>query len=243
MKLYIVNSNSHGNGYLLEATDGEQLLIEAGRPLKEFSKYGNLKRSRARGMLISHEHGQLTKGDHCKYAKDFIKAGIDVYSCNSVADKIPGVNRVKEGETYNIGKFRVTPFEVKHDCEDYGYIIYHPEYGSIFFASDCYNLRNAIRGCKCYLMECNYEDGLLDKAVAEGKTARSQADRVRLSHMSLAHSIEYLNECYAANSANQIILIHGSARHLNPIIAVNKFQQVIGVPTYYAKSGEIINLI
>lgn len=92
-------------------------------------------------------------------------------------------------------------------------------------------------------MECNYEDGLLDKAVAEGKTTRSQADRVRLSHMSLAHSIEYLNECYAANSAKQIILIHGSARHLNPIVAVNKFQQVIGVPTYYAKSGKIINLI
>ena len=57
MKLYIVNSNSLGNGYLLEASDGEQLLIEAGRPLKEFSKYGNLKRSHARGMLISHEHG------------------------------------------------------------------------------------------------------------------------------------------------------------------------------------------
>lgn len=57
MKLYIINSGSLGNGYLLEASDGEQLLIEAGRPLKEFSKYGNLKRSRARGMLISHEHG------------------------------------------------------------------------------------------------------------------------------------------------------------------------------------------
>ena len=57
MKLYIINSGSLGNGYLLEASDGEQLLIEAGRPLQEFSKYGNLKRSRARGMLISHEHG------------------------------------------------------------------------------------------------------------------------------------------------------------------------------------------
>ena len=56
MKLYIINSGSLGNGYLLESSDGGQLLIEAGRPLKEFSKYGNLKRSRARGMLISHEH-------------------------------------------------------------------------------------------------------------------------------------------------------------------------------------------
>lgn len=183
------------------------------------------------------------KGDHCKYAKDFIKAGIDVYSCNSVADKISGVNRVREGETYNIGKFRVTPFEVLHDCEDYGYIIYHPEYGSIFFASDCYNLRNAIRGCRCYLMECNYDDSLLEKAVNEGKTIISQADRIRLSHMSLAHSIEYLNECKAANTAKRIVLIHGSARHLNPDVAVNKFQQVLGVPTDYACKGLVINLM
>lgn len=57
MTLHIINSGSLGNGYLLEATDGEQLLIEAGSPLKEFIKYGGLKRSHARGMLISHEHG------------------------------------------------------------------------------------------------------------------------------------------------------------------------------------------
>ena len=61
--------------------------------------------------------------------------------------------------------------------------------------------------------------------------------------MSLEHAVSWLQDCKAEQSAHQIILIHGSARHLNPIIAVNKFQQVIGVPTYYAKSGEIINLI
>lgn len=57
MELYVINSSSKGNGFLLEASDGEQLLIEAGRPLREFSRYGHLKRSHARGMLISHEHG------------------------------------------------------------------------------------------------------------------------------------------------------------------------------------------
>lgn len=182
------------------------------------------------------------KGDHCKYAKEFIKAGIDVYSCNSVADKISGISRVEAGETYSIGKFRVTPFEVSHDCEDYGYIIYHPEVGSIFFASDCYNLKQAIRGCSVYLMECNYDDGFLQKAVSEGRTIASQADRIRLSHMSLAHAIEFLQCCEAGQSAHQIILIHGSARHLNPTKAVNKFQQVFGIPVYYAQKGLEINL-
>lgn len=57
MTLVIINSNSRGNGYLLEAENGDQLLIEAGCHLREFKEIGNLKRSRARGMLISHEHG------------------------------------------------------------------------------------------------------------------------------------------------------------------------------------------
>ena len=57
MILTVINSNSRGNGYLLEAENGDQLLIEAGCHLREFKEIGSLKRSRARGMLISHEHG------------------------------------------------------------------------------------------------------------------------------------------------------------------------------------------
>lgn len=57
MKLTVINSNSRGNGYLLESNDGDQLLIEAGCRLKDYREIGHLKISRARGMLISHEHG------------------------------------------------------------------------------------------------------------------------------------------------------------------------------------------
>lgn len=35
MKLIVVNSNSQGNSYVLEASNGQQLCIEAGRPLQE----------------------------------------------------------------------------------------------------------------------------------------------------------------------------------------------------------------
>lgn len=237
MRLIVVGSKSSGNGFLLEAENGEQLIIEAGRPLKEASICG-MKRSHACGVLISHEHG-----DHCKYAKEFIRAGIEVYSCKSVADKIPGVNILKADKTYKIGSFSVTPFKVEHDCENYGYLIYHPECRSIFFATDCYNLHQVIKGCSTYLMECNYEDSLLQRAIDNGYTNPSQADRIRLSHMSLAHAIDFLQQCEAEKSARQIVLIHGSSRHLNPELAVNKFQQVLGIPTYYASKGMNVNLI
>ena len=57
MKIVIINSGSRSNGYLLEAENGDQLLIEAGCRLRDYQEVGHLKISRARGMLISHEHG------------------------------------------------------------------------------------------------------------------------------------------------------------------------------------------
>ena len=241
MKLIISGSSSKGNSYALQSDSGEILLIEAGIPLKEVKRAIGYKTSKVEACLCSHRHS-----DHAKYIKEYDKAGIVVYSNANVSQHFPNCVRTLGCEcTHCFGEFSATPFFVKHDedAPNYGYLIHHKEIGTIFFATDCYNLHFVIQGCNTYLAECNYSDAILDKAVSDGKTLRSQADRVRLSHMSLEHSIAWLKECDAEHCANQIILIHGSARHLNPIIAVNKFQQVIGVPTYYAKSGEIINLI
>ena len=184
------------------------------------------------------------KGDHAKYAKEFIKAGIDVYSTPNLSNSSCGkiIPLIKE-KAFQMGNFSVTPIEVQHDVECYAYLIYHPDYGSIYFFTDAYNMKQVIRGCKCYMCECNYEDSLLEKATQEVKTTIMQADRIRLSHMSLAHAVKFLQDCEADKSAHQIVLIHGSSRHLNPEMTVSKFQQVLGIPTYYAKTGLKLNLI
>lgn len=153
-----------------------------------------------------------------------------------------GVKAIKAETTYSLGDFRVTPLNVQHDTPCLAFLIYHKEMGTLYFFTDAYNMKQAIRGCKTILCECNYDDELLNKAVQEGKTIASQADRIRLSHMSLAHGIELMKDCEADKSARQIILIHGSSRHLNPENTVIKFQQVLGVPTYYARKGLILNL-
>lgn len=57
MKLIVVNSNSLGNSYVLEASNGQQLCIESGRPLQEVKKVANLKTSKCVGVIISHSHG------------------------------------------------------------------------------------------------------------------------------------------------------------------------------------------
>lgn len=237
MKLIIIGSSSKGNSYALQSDSGEILLIEAGIPLKEVKRAIGYKTSKVVGCITSHVHG-----DHAKYIPEYLKAGISVSSNDEVAEKYLGVDTMSENITFRFGNFGVTPFEVQHDAKNFGYLIHEPSYGTIFFATDCYNLHFCIRGCKTYLAECNYSDAILDKAVAEGKTPRSQADRVRLSHMSLEHAVSWLQDCKAGQSAHQIILIHGSARHLNPTKAVNKFQQIFGIPVYYAQKGLEINL-
>lgn len=237
MKLITIGSSSKGNSYALQSDSGEILLIEAGIHLREVKKTIGYKTSKVVGCIVSHVHG-----DHAKYIPEYLKAGISVSSNDEVAEKYPGVDTIYENITYRFGSFGVTPFPVEHDAKNFGYLIHEPSYGTIFFATDCYNLHFYIKGCKTYLAECNYSDALLDNAVAVGMTPRSQADRVRLSHMSLEHSIAWLKDCDAEYFANQIILIHGSARHLFPAQAVSKFQQVLGIPTYYAEKGLVVNL-
>ncbi len=238
MKLIIVGSSSSGNGYALQSDSGEIMLIEAGVPIKEVKRAIGYKTSKVVGCIVSHIHT-----DHAKYSEEYIRAGITVMSNSDVASRIYGVEVLSEGSTYDFGPFSVTPFSIEHDVPNFGYLVHINGFGSIFFATDCYNLHKCIKGCSCYLMECNYEDALLNKAVSEGKTVPSQANRIRLSHMSLAHAADFLQQCAAEQSAKHIVLIHGSSRHLNPDVAVNTFQRVFGIPTYYAKAGLKIELI
>lgn len=238
MELHIVNSNSQGNGYVLEASNGDQLLLEAGRPLSDFRRFGRLRLANVKGMFVSHSHG-----DHSKCIKDFLKVGISVYSTANVADLHIGVYPIYPEETQHCGDFSVTPFPIKHDVPCYGYLIHHHECGTIFFATDCYNLKFAIKGINHYMMEVNYQDDALKESVVKGITPRSQADRVRLSHMSLEHAVAWLHLCQAEKTARTITLIHGSSRHLHPEEAVNLVRSEFGVPTYYAKKGNLIIFI
>jgi len=239
MKLIIIGSSSAGNSYALQSEEtGEILLIEAGVPIHDVKKAIGYQTSKVVACIASHSHQ-----DHAKCIPEYLRAGIAVSSNKDVAAKYPGVDTMYEGLTFRFGTFKVTPFEVFHDVLNFGYLIHHPKAGTIFFATDCYNLQKIFKGCHTYMCEANYDDGLLNKAVDEGKTPQSQADRIRLSHMSLAHAVAFLQQSEAEKSAKQIVLIHGSSRHLDPEQAVGKFQQVLGVPTYYARKNLTINLV
>lgn len=238
MTLTIIGSSSSGNGYLLESRDGSQLAIEAGRPLAEFRKVGGMRLRDLKAMLISHKHG-----DHASRAEEFLHSGAKVFSNAPFAIETPGIQGLIDGQTYDFGGFHVTPFRVEHDVPCYGYLIHHKEMGVLFFATDCYNLHQIIRGVNHYLIEANYDDGILKECIKAGRVSKAQADRVRLSHMSLEHCVEYLKECDASSTADEIVLIHPSGRHLNAIAARDRVMETFGVPTYTATKGTKIELV
>lgn len=238
MELTVVSSSSQGNSYVLKAKNGDQLCIEAGRPLKEVRRIAKLKFAKCVGVVVSHNHS-----DHCKYLNNFVDKGIPAYSTSKVAEvKMCGVTEMVPEESYHLGDFTVTPIPVQHDVPCFSFLIHHSEMGTLYFFTDCYNMNNVIKGVDYYMCECNYEDGALMEAVKIGLTPASQADRVMLSHLSEANAIKYLQDCEAEKSAKKIVLIHGSSRHLLASQAVSKFQQVLGIPTYFAEKGLVVEL-
>lgn len=127
-------SGSSGNCYYLY-TENDALLIDAGigvRMLKkQFRNYG-LSFSKAKGILITHDHadhikcvGSISHEYHLPvYATEIVHKGIDNNYC--VSKKVASELRrtVKPEEKLQIGDFEVTPFHVPHDSSDnVGYMI------------------------------------------------------------------------------------------------------------------------
>lgn len=56
MKLSVLNSDSSGNGYILESDSGECLILEAGVKFKEYKKRLNFKLNAVRACVVSHAH-------------------------------------------------------------------------------------------------------------------------------------------------------------------------------------------
>jgi phosphoribosyl 1,2-cyclic phosphodiesterase len=243
MYLYCANSSSQGNAFAL-VSNKETLLIECGRPLRDIKKAAQYPQNIV-GCIVSHRHG-----DHAKYAKDYIKNGIMIYSNSDcvemvrgklTTEQLPYAVTLERGRTYSIGEFRVCPVNVDHDVPDYGYIIYHKEMGSLFFATDCFNVPVEIKHINHFLIEANYKDDILKANLSSGLIDRKQYDRLMTSHFSLDNCVEYIKGC-GTEQTNNIILCHLSSRNSHADDFKDKMINSFGIPTYIAEPNMCIEL-
>lgn len=227
MRLKILGSSSSGNCYLFD--DGKEvLMVECGVQFKKVKEAMDFDISRIVGCLISHEHG-----DHARYVEKVLASRIPVAMSTGTAQalQLPDNTQTKRLEalkTAQFGKFRVIPFNVKHDAaEPYGYLIQHPDMGTTLFATDTYYLEHTFSGLNNILIECNYDIKILDANIAAGLVPAALRNRTVKSHM----NIETCLEALAANDlskVNNIVLIHLSARNSNASLFQRQVEQATG---------------
>lgn len=236
MQLKVINSNSAGNAYILE-NDQEALLIECGVNFRHIKLALNFEMKKVVGCILTHNHG-----DHAKAIHDVLAAGFNVYSSTGTHEELGTLLshravRVVAGKVFQVGNFKIKPFNVKHDVkEPFGYLINHPETGTILFLTDSYYCEYTFPGLNNVIIEANYCQGILDKRVADGMNPKFLRDRVITSHMSLKTCKEML----AANdlsAVNNIVLIHLSDGNSDEKRFKREVEEQTGKVVYVAVPG------
>lgn len=240
MELKILGSSSKGNCYLLD-NGKEALMIECGIAFKNVQKAVDFDITRIKACIISHEHG-----DHAKHVKRCLDAMIPCYMSDGTRNALglashPLAHAMTENVLHKIGNFGVLPFDTEHDAaQPFGYLIAHPECGTVLFATDTYYLQYTFDGLTNILIECNYRQDILDANVEAGLIPAKLRARTMKSHC----SFETCKEILQANDLSEvhnIVLIHLSDGNSNAV----EFQQGIADLTHkvvtVARSGMTIN--
>ena len=231
MKLRVIGSSSSGNCYLLENKQ-ECLIIEAGENPNKFS----FDIEKVVGCLVTHEHK-----DHSKYAVEFQKMAIDIYASQGTIQEtgLKGhrLKVIKALKKFYIGNFAVLPFNVKHDAaEPLGFLIQHPEMGTLLFATDTYYLENRFAGLNHVMIECNYDNEILSENMLQGKVPKTVRDRTLASHMSIETCVNFLNSNDLTNVFN-IVLIHLSSQNSNKRAFKEAVSRATGKEVYISSKG------
>jgi phosphoribosyl 1,2-cyclic phosphodiesterase len=238
MKIQVLRSSSKGNGYIL--TEGnETLVIEAGVSFSEVKQALNFNISCIKGVCISHEHG-----DHSKYIKEYINAGLTVLALPEVFEKWKikshFAKEIELGKGYRIGNFSIIPFEAKHDVPCVGYLIIHESYGKIIFLTDTFYSKYTFKDLKLIMIECNYSDEILDKNISSGKLPYVMKKRLLTSHIGLDTTIEFL-KANDLTKTDAILLLHLSDGNSNEKKFIEQVRKQTGIPTYVLDKNQQYN--
>ncbi len=230
----ILGSSSKGNCYILE-NRSEILILDAGIPLKDVLPKIDFNISKVLGLIVSHCHG-----DHSRYIPDYLFRSIPVYAPEETA-KIYKTKVIRHKEVFQIGDFKIMPFELKHDAQCLGYLIQHSEAGKILFATDTYYVPYKFKELNHILIELNYSKDILNENIAKGNIPLIQYRRVLSSHMELETAKEMLKANDLSTIVN-IVLLHLSDTNSNGQLFKKEIESVTGKPVYIADKGLEISL-
>ena len=249
MELKVLGSSSHGNCYVLY-NSSEALIIEAGISLKEVLIAIKFKQNIV-GLIVSHQHN-----DHAGFIDDYVRAGVpvlalsDVFKEKGINESQGNITRLEYGKLYKFGNFKVYPFPVLHDVPCAGYLIYHPEMGTTFFATDTFSIakrdkdgnivQERFKGINHYMVEANYSDRILDRNISVGNIPVVLKKRLMLSHLEINNTIRFLLTS-DLSTTKDILLIHLSDGNSNENEFTDLVKKATGKRCFAAKTGMELN--
>jgi phosphoribosyl 1,2-cyclic phosphodiesterase len=227
MKLTVLGSSSSGNCYLLE-NDRECLVIECGLPFRLVKEALGFNILKIVGVVASHSHK-----DHYGYAEDYLKCGISVYAPEethkSIHNQYSNKIAVKCGYWYQIGGFNITPFEIEHDVECFGYLIRHEDFGCLLFATDTCFIRDNFKklAINHIMIEANYSETIVNELLQIGAINEARVNRTLKTHMELSTCRDFIT-ANMTPSFDSVLLLHLSDGNSNAVGFQQTIQEVVG---------------
>lgn len=134
---------------------------------------------------------------------NLIKYCVPVYSCEAVSEKFDDVVVMPKGRSYKVGGFTIQPLPVKHNTENYAYIIKHKLLGKLIYAVDCEEFLYKIRDVNHWIIEANNDWEVMFDHAVENEHSASASEH----HLSIDQCVDVLvaNKCDAMNT---IVLAH-----------------------------------
>ena len=240
MKLHVIGSGSTGNCYVLKSSKGKTLILEAGCSLNDVQKQVEIIPSQCEGVLLTHEHG-----DHAGYWKDFVKAGLKIYTATATAEEL-GIEDVDyysiDEIEKSVGEFKVVSFKVIHDAvHSLCFAIEHVEIGFMLFLTDVGDGKIICLGINHWLIEANYSHDVVQERINRGESNAILAERIANNHMSIEGCVNSLKNSLA-NKSKTITLCHLSANHSDEKMFKRKVFDATGKIPNIAKKGVVIDL-
>lgn len=224
MNVQVHYSSSAGN--LCRA---DNLLLEAGVSIREIKKALEFRLSDISGCLVSHEHG-----DHSKGARDLLKAGIDVYMGAETAAGLGlsghRLHIVKPMEQLQIGDWIILPFPLVHDIENLGYLMARGG-EKVVFLTDTNFVPYRFRGLTHILIAVDYDAEILKANTLAGIVDPERAKRTLQNHMSIQTALSF----FRANDMSRvqgIWLLHLSDSNSDERRFRQEVEKVTGRPVY-----------
>lgn len=244
LELTVIGTGSKGNSYLLRAGEDDLLLLDAGVNLTKIVACVP-KFSRVAACLVTHEHM-----DHAKSAKKLAMLGVPTVMSPGTAravfggEQSPAIREMAALETRRFGPFIVRAFPTEHDAaEPLGFLArYAPTGETLLYATDTYYLRHKFPGVHYWLVECSFEEEIVDAQLARGEIDEALARRLKRSHMSLRRLCDALraNDLRATRA---VVLVHLSDARSDERTMLEAVREASGVEhVCAAHAGDVIPL-